>query len=99
MDVLSGATALFSYVDEDHDVTRYQGQAFTWIGVDELGHYPPPMFGLTFVVVSEPPTPRWKRICEHLRIRVVQVVGELKKCLLILRHRTQRSIDPDTGRA
>ena len=38
----SGATALFSYVDKDHDVTRYQGQAFTWIGVDELGHYPTP---------------------------------------------------------
>jgi len=38
----SGATALFSYVDKDSDVTRYQGQAFTWIGVDELGHYPSP---------------------------------------------------------
>ena len=38
----SGATALFSYVDKDIDVTRYQGQAFTWIGVDELGHYPTP---------------------------------------------------------
>ena len=38
----SGATALFSYVDKDHDVTRYQGQAFTWIGIDELGHYPSP---------------------------------------------------------
>ena len=38
----SGATALFSYVDKDSDVTRYQGQAFTWIGVDELGHYPTP---------------------------------------------------------
>ena len=38
----SGATALFSYVDKDSDVTRYQGQAFTWIGIDELGHYPTP---------------------------------------------------------
>ena len=38
----SGATALFSYVDKDIDVTRYQGQAFTWIGIDELGHYPTP---------------------------------------------------------
>ena len=38
----SGATALFSYVDKDTDVTRYQGQAFTWIGIDELGHYPTP---------------------------------------------------------
>ena len=38
----SGATALFSYVDKDNDVTRYQGQSFTWIGVDELGQYPTP---------------------------------------------------------
>ena len=34
----SGATALFSYVDKDDDVYRYQGQSFTWIGIDELGH-------------------------------------------------------------
>lgn len=38
----SGATALFSYVDRDQDVSRYQGQAFAWIGIDELGHYPTP---------------------------------------------------------
>tara|TARA_R110002020_G_scaffold298104_1_gene513846 strand:+ start:22 stop:1662 length:1641 start_codon:yes stop_codon:yes gene_type:complete len=38
----SGATATFSYVDKDSDVTRYQGQSFTWIGIDELGHYPTP---------------------------------------------------------
>ena len=38
----SGATALFSYVDKDDDVYRYQGQSFTWIGIDELGHYPSP---------------------------------------------------------
>ena len=38
----SGATALFSYLDKDTDVTRYQGQSFTWIGVDEITHYPSP---------------------------------------------------------
>tara|TARA_R110002020_G_scaffold384540_3_gene595533 strand:- start:507 stop:2072 length:1566 start_codon:yes stop_codon:yes gene_type:complete len=38
----SGATALFSYVDQDDDVYRYQGMAFSWIGIDELGHYPTP---------------------------------------------------------
>ena len=38
----NGSTALFSYVDKDTDVTRYQGQSFTWIGIDELGHYPTP---------------------------------------------------------
>jgi|TARA_R100001530_G_scaffold125907_1_gene94573 hypothetical protein len=38
----SGATLQFSFVDNDHDVYRFQGQAFTWIGVDELGHYGTP---------------------------------------------------------
>lgn len=38
----SGATALFSFVDIDQDVTRYQGQAFSWIGIDEITHYPTP---------------------------------------------------------
>jgi len=38
----SGASALYSYVDKDNDVTRYQGQSFTWIGIDELGQYPTP---------------------------------------------------------
>ena len=36
----SGATILLSYVDKDSDATRFQGQSFTWIGIDELGHYP-----------------------------------------------------------
>ena len=38
----SGATALFSYVDQDDDVYRYQGMSFSWIGIDEVGHYPTP---------------------------------------------------------
>jgi len=38
----SGATILLSYVDKDSDVTRFQGQSFSWIGIDELGHYPTP---------------------------------------------------------
>ena len=38
----SGATAWFSYLDKDKDVSRYQGQAFTWIGIDEITHYPTP---------------------------------------------------------
>tara|TARA_Y100000296_G_scaffold85488_1_gene121557 strand:- start:826 stop:3573 length:2748 start_codon:yes stop_codon:yes gene_type:complete len=38
----SGATLQFSFVDNDKDVFRFQGQAFTWIGVDELGHYGTP---------------------------------------------------------
>lgn len=38
----SGAKFWMSYLDRDEDVLRYQGQAFTWIGVDELTQYPTP---------------------------------------------------------
>ena len=36
----SGATIWFSYLDKDKDVTRYQGQAFNWIAIDEITQYP-----------------------------------------------------------
>ena len=36
----SGATLEFGYLDRDADVYRYQGQAYSWIGVDELTQYP-----------------------------------------------------------
>jgi len=32
----SGATLWLSYLDRDDDVMRYQGQAFQWIGFDEI---------------------------------------------------------------
>jgi hypothetical protein len=38
----SGATLWMSYLDHEDDVTRYQGQAFQWIGFDELGQWPTP---------------------------------------------------------
>ena len=38
----SGATHTFSFVDLDRDVHRFQGQAFSWIGVDEITHYGTP---------------------------------------------------------
>jgi len=38
----SGAQLWLSYLDRDDDVLRYQGQAFTWIAVDELTQYPTP---------------------------------------------------------
>src|SRR6056300_475277 len=38
----SGATIWFSYLDKDKDVTRYQGQAFNWIAIDEVTQYPTP---------------------------------------------------------
>ena len=31
-----------SYLDRDKDVTRFQGQAFNWIGIDEITQYPTP---------------------------------------------------------
>ena len=38
----SGATLWMSYLDRDDDVTRYQGQAFNWIGFDELTQWQTP---------------------------------------------------------
>ena len=36
----SGATLEFGYLDRDADVYRYQGQSYSWIGIDELTQYP-----------------------------------------------------------
>ncbi len=38
----SGATLWMSYLERDEDLTRYQGQAFNWIGFDELTQWPTP---------------------------------------------------------
>lgn len=38
----SGATLWLSYLDRDDDVSRYQGQAFSWIGFDELTQWNTP---------------------------------------------------------
>lgn len=38
----SGAHIWLTYLEQDKDVLRYQGQAFTYIGVDELTQYPTP---------------------------------------------------------
>lgn len=38
----SGAQIWFSFLDRDDDVFRYQGQAFSWIGFDELTQWPTP---------------------------------------------------------
>lgn len=35
----SGARIEFGYAENEQDATRYQGQAYTWIGVDEIGLY------------------------------------------------------------
>jgi hypothetical protein len=35
-----GATLWMSYLERDDDVMRYQGQAFDWIGFDELTQWP-----------------------------------------------------------
>lgn len=36
----NGGRLWLSYLDRDEDVKRYQGQSFTWVGFDELTHYP-----------------------------------------------------------
>lgn len=36
----SGAQIWFTYLDRDDDVIRYQGQAFAWVGFDELTQWP-----------------------------------------------------------
>jgi hypothetical protein len=38
----SGASLWMSYLERDDDVMRYQGQAFSWIGFDELTQWPSP---------------------------------------------------------
>lgn len=38
----SGARLWMTYLERDEDVMRYQGQAFTWIGFDELTQYSTP---------------------------------------------------------
>jgi len=38
----TGASLWMSYLDREDDVTRYQGQAFSWIGFDELTQWPTP---------------------------------------------------------
>ena len=36
----TGSKLQFRFLERDDDVTRYQGQEYTWIGFDELGNYP-----------------------------------------------------------
>jgi hypothetical protein len=38
----SGAQLWLSYLNNDDDVSRYQGQAYNWIGFDELTQWPTP---------------------------------------------------------
>lgn len=39
----SGATMWVTYLDRDDDLQRYTGQSFSWIGFDELTHWPTPV--------------------------------------------------------
>lgn len=60
----SGARLWFSYLDRDEDVNRYQGQAFTWIGFDELTQWHTP-FAWTYMRSrlrsASPDTPMFMR--------------------------------------
>ncbi|MCL2832108.1 MAG: hypothetical protein FWD78_02965 [Treponema sp.] len=35
-----GSQLQMRFLESDDDVTRYQGQEYTWVGFDELGNYP-----------------------------------------------------------
>jgi hypothetical protein len=36
----TGSKLQMRFLESDDDVTRYQGQEYTWVGFDELGNYP-----------------------------------------------------------
>lgn len=36
----NGARIQFTYLENDRDVTNYQGSEYTYVGIDELGNYP-----------------------------------------------------------
>jgi hypothetical protein len=36
----TGSKLQMRFLESDEDVTRYQGQEYTWVGFDELGNYP-----------------------------------------------------------
>lgn len=40
----SGARLWFTYLEREEDLLRYQGQAFTYVGFDELTQYPTPKY-------------------------------------------------------
>ena len=43
----SGAKIEFGFLERDADVYRYQGQAYSWIGFDEITHLPTNSLGTT----------------------------------------------------
>lgn len=60
----SGARLWMSYLDRDDDVYRYQGQAFQWIGFDELTQWPTPFpfnYMLSRLRSSDPKIPLYMR--------------------------------------
>lgn len=38
----SGAELWMTYSDNERDLDRFQGQEYSWVGIDELTHYPTP---------------------------------------------------------
>lgn len=39
----NGATLKMRYLKRDDDADNYQGHSYTWIGIDEMGHFPSPV--------------------------------------------------------
>ena len=76
----------FTYLDRDKDVTRFQGQAFNWIGIDEITQYPTPY---VWDYLRSRLRTTDDELADHICLCVVLatleelVDGGLKRCILI----------------
>jgi hypothetical protein len=68
----SGAKFWMTYLERDDDVMRYQGQAFCWIGIDELTQYATPFAYLYLKSRLRSADPELKK---HLCIRATTNPG------------------------
>ena len=99
----SGATMWFTYLDRDKDVTRFQGQAFNWIGVDEITQYPSSYVWdyLRSRLRSTDPELQ-KNLCMRCTANPGGVGGWWVKKMYIEKHEANKAFpayDPDTGKA
>ena len=86
----SGARIWMTYLEQEKDVLRYQGQAFTYIGFDELTQYPTPYAWDYYVHVSELLTRRSPYTCVVRPTLEDQDTTGSKKCSLTLLQQIKR---------
>jgi len=83
----SGARIWMTYLEQEKDVLRYQGQAFTYIGFDELTQYATLMLGIIYVRVLELQTKHSPYSCGGQQTLVGRVTDGSKRCSLTLLQR------------